>query len=98
MGSASLSGFFEANKMQENMKERFFSVELKSKVNLKNITLTNGKLENVLIEGSIGHLERAEFAEGIILEVVGDKGVLRINLGQDEIKQKETQSKEAQIA
>ena len=83
--------------MQEILKERFFSVELKSKVHLKNVTLTNGKLENVLIEGSIGRLERAEFAEGIILEVVGDEGVLRINLGQDEIKQKETQSKEAQI-
>ena len=83
--------------MQENLKERFFSVELKSKVNLKNVTLTNGKLENVLVEGSIGHLLRAEFVEGIILEVVGDEGVLRINLRQDEIKQKETQLKEVQI-
>jgi hypothetical protein len=98
MGSVSLSGSLEVNKMQENMKERYFSIELKAKVNLKNVTLTNNKLENVLIEGSIGRLVRAEFAEGIILEVVGDKGVLRINLGQDEIKQKETQSKEVQNA
>ena len=66
------------NKVEEN--ERFFSVELKSKVSLKNITLTNGGQENVLVEGSIGELQRAEFSEGIILEVVGDQGVLRINL------------------
>ena len=79
-------------KFEEN--ERFFSVELKSKVNLKNITLTNGGQENVLVEGSIGELQRAEFSEGIILEVVGDKGVLRINLSQDDIKQKEKQEKE----
>jgi hypothetical protein len=80
-------------KFEEN--ERFFSVELKSKVNLKNVTLTNEGQENVLIEGSIGELQRAEFSEGIILEVVGDKGVLRINLSMDDIKQKEKQEKEA---
>ena len=80
-------------KFEEN--ERFFSVELKSKVSLKNVTLTNGGDENVLVEGSIGELQRAEFSEGIILEVVGDKGVLRINLALDEINQKEKQEKEA---
>lgn len=74
-------------KLNEN--ERFFSVELKSKVNLKNITLTNGGQENVLVEGSIGELLRAEFSEDIVLEVVGDKGVLRINLSPDDIKQKD---------
>jgi hypothetical protein len=72
-----------------NEEERFFSVELKSKVNLKNITLTNGDQENVLVEGSIGGLLRAEFSEDIVLEVVGDKGVLRINLSPDDLKQKD---------
>jgi hypothetical protein len=67
-------------------KERFFSVELESKVSLKSVTLTNGNHENVLIEGTIGELQRAEFAEGVILEVVGDKGVLRINLKDDELQ------------
>lgn len=75
--------------------ERFFSIELKSGLNLKNVTLANEGQQNVLIEGSIGELQRAEFSEGIILEVVGDKGVLRINLALDEINQKEKQEKEA---
>ena len=79
-------------KIEEN--ERFFSVELNSKVNLKNISLTNGYQENVLVEGTIGELVRAGFSEDIILEVVGDKGVLRINLSPDEIKLKEKQQKE----
>ena len=78
-------------KFEEN--ERFFSVELKSKVSLKNVTLTNGGDENVLVEGSIGELQRAEFSEGIILEVVGDKGVLRINISPDDIAQKEEREK-----
>jgi hypothetical protein len=83
--------------MEKTLKERFFSIELKSKVNLKNITLTNGGHENVLVEGTIGELLRAEFAEGIILEVVGDKGVLRINLCQDEIKKKSNQEEVQKI-
>ena len=67
-------------------KERVFSVELKSKRNLKNVTLTNGSSDSVLVEGTIGELIQASFTEGIILEVVGKDGVLRLDLGEDEIK------------
>jgi hypothetical protein len=83
--------------MDQKIKERFFSVELKSKVNLKNVTLTNGSHENVLVEGTIGQLQRAEFVEDVILEVVGDKGVFRINLCQDEIKKKNNQEEAQKI-
>jgi hypothetical protein len=71
---------------QTNNKERVFSVELKSKAYLKNITITNGSSESVLIEGTLGKLEQASFAEGVILEVVGSNGVLRIDIGEDDIK------------
>ena len=77
-------------------KERFFSVELKSKANLKNVTLANGFHENVLVEGTIGKLQQAAFAEDVILEVVGDKGVLRINLEESEIKRTTHQGGEKQ--
>jgi hypothetical protein len=79
--------------MEKIPKERFFTVELKSKVNLKNVTLSNGNHENVLVEGTIGELQHAGFPEGTILEIIGDKGVLRINLSQDEIKTKEKLAK-----
>jgi hypothetical protein len=68
-------------------KERFFSVELQSKRNLKNISLTNGSSDSVLVEGTLGEIVRATFAEGVILEVVGKNGTLRVDLGEDEIKQ-----------
>jgi hypothetical protein len=73
----------------ETQKDRFFSVELKTKANLKNITLNNsvGDYENVLVEGTIGKLQHAIFTDGVVLEVFGDKGILRINLTPDEIKQ-----------
>jgi hypothetical protein len=87
----------EEKKMENKSKERFFSVELKSKVNLKNVTMTNGGHENVLVEGSIGELKRAEFADGVVLVVVGDQGILRVNLTQDEIKKEQTLEKEEEV-
>lgn len=67
-------------------KERVFTVELKSKRNLKNITLTNGSSDSVLVEGTLGRLMHARFTEGVILEVVGKEGILRVDLEEDEIK------------
>jgi len=47
------------NETAEN--DRFFSVELKSRAALKNVTLTNGFHESVLVEGTIGELVQAAF-------------------------------------
>ena len=77
------------NEMED--KERHFSIELKSKADLKNVTLANGSRDSVLVEGTIGELVQATFAEGIILEIVGKKGTLRINLKEKELR-KEPQS------
>lgn len=65
--------------------EHFFSVELKSRAHLKNVTMTNGTHDSVLVEGTIGELLQASFVEGLILEVVGRKGILRINLTENDI-------------
>lgn len=66
-------------------KERFFSVELKSKTDLKNVTITNGAPENVVIEGTLGELLQVGFTEGVILEVIGKKGVLTVDLSDTEL-------------
>jgi hypothetical protein len=70
-------------------RERVFSIELESREDLKNITLADNRSERVTIEGTIGELTRARFEEDVILEVTGTKGVLRIDLGVDEIKEDE---------
>jgi hypothetical protein len=80
--------------MEEIDKERFFSVELTSKVNLKNVTVRDSSQEDVLVEGTLGKLQHAEFADGVVLEVFGDKGVLRVNLTIDDIKKMEKKEKE----
>ena len=74
---------------QVDDKERFFSVELKSKADLKSVTLANGSRDSVLIEGSIGELVQATFVEGEILEIAGKTGTLRINLKAEELRSTE---------
>ena len=75
-------------------KERSFSVELKSKANLKNMTLNDRSLENAVIEGTIGKLEYAGFVEDSVLEVQGIKGVLRIDISENEIKRKKANAQD----
>jgi len=80
---------------KQTSKARLISVELKSKAQLKNIIMTNsGSPEVVMIECVLGELVKACFAEGIILEVVGTKGVLRIDLGENEITKPKMKGKE----
>jgi hypothetical protein len=69
----------------KNLDERSFSIELKTKQNLKNVTLTSEQAKNILIEGTLGRLENAGFVSEDILEVVGSMGVLRVNVAKSEI-------------
>ncbi len=76
-------------------KERTFSVELESKASLKSVKVTQGVQDDVLIEGTIGELVEACFTEGIVLEVVGQKGVVRLDLTPEEISGNKTAEKES---
>ncbi len=72
--------------MQQTNNESSFSIELKSKEFIKTINLVNGSSESVLVEGTIGQFQRAEVTEGIVLEITGKKGTLRIDLSPEQIK------------
>ena len=61
-----------------------FSVELKSKRHVRNISISNEARDRVLFEGDLGELEEVAFIEGSMLEVRGTNGVLRVELGQRE--------------
>jgi hypothetical protein len=63
-----------------------FSIELKSKKYLNTVNLSDGTQERVLFEGTIGQLQNAEFAEGVVLQVDGKKGVLRLDLSPNQIR------------
>jgi hypothetical protein len=65
-------------------KERVFTVELNSRTDVKNLIVQNGA-KHILIEGTVGALKRAEFVEDTILEVVGTRGVLRVDLTREDM-------------
>jgi hypothetical protein len=75
-----------ANMTQKrNGKEkRMFTIELRSKKDVKNVSLDGGG--KVLIEGSIGTLVRARFLEDLIFEVTGSDGELRIDLAMRDLE------------
>ena len=71
----------------QTRKERFFSIELNSKDQIKSISMSNSEQkESTLIEGTIGNFVEAFYTEGVVLEVTGTMGVLRIDLEQQEVK------------
>lgn len=63
---------------------RTFTIELESKEDLNIISVEQNK--KVLIEGSIGSLKRARFLEGLVLEVMGSNGELRMDLAMGELQ------------
>ncbi len=71
-------------KTKSGKKARAFAVELKSRSRLKNVTLSNGS-RGVLIEGTLGALQHADFVDGVVLEIAGENGVLRVDLTRDDL-------------
>ena len=57
-----------------------FSATLDSKEQIKNISLTEDLYQKVFIEADLGKLKQVKFTEGLLLEIVGSKGVLRIDM------------------
>jgi hypothetical protein len=66
--------------------ERSFSVELTSTTWLKSLVMSSDPRECVLIEGTVGAFRRAAFREGLILEIAGDGGTLRVEMREDELE------------
>ncbi len=64
--------------------ERVFTIELESRGSVKNVSL--GEDEKVFIEGSLGTFKRAQFVEDLVLEVIGSKGELRIDLALNDLQ------------
>ncbi len=64
-----------------------FSMELKSRQCVKSLYLINDDQEGVLVEGFLGDLKRVSFTDGIMLEIEGTNGVLRVDLTEEELKE-----------
>jgi len=65
--------------------EHTFSVEIKSKKYVKNISISDEAHDRVLFEGNLGELLELSLIEDV-LEVIGANGVLRIGLTEDQLR------------
>ena len=63
-----------------------FSIELTSKNFVKHLAIPGDSDDKVLIEGFLGELKELCFTEGIILEIQGTNGILRIDLSEEELR------------
>lgn len=63
-----------------------FAVELCSKDQLKRFHIHNEPSNSILIEGFLGELREVTLVEGLMLEVKGSNGVIRIEMTEEQLK------------
>jgi len=73
---------------------RIFNIELNSRNELKRLDLPSGA-QHILVEGTIGVLNHAEFVEDAVLELVGTGGVLRVDLSPEDLAKRLATTKES---
>lgn len=68
-----------------NMKHAF-SIEMTSRKHLQQVSLSDKVDTNVLIEGYLGDIKTVELIDGVLLEIHGHNGVLRLDITSDELQ------------
>lgn len=63
-----------------------FCIELNSRDLVKRVMFPDGSGDRLTIEGYLGELTNIELVESIMLEVKGTKGVLRMDITQEELE------------
>jgi len=63
-----------------------FSIELFSRNQIKRVSLPDGHGDRLMVEGCLGDLTDMELIEDVLLEVRGNRGILRIELSRKELE------------
>jgi hypothetical protein len=67
-------------------KQHDFSVELDNKEHVKRFSILDDSGERVLFEGFLGDFEGISLVEGLMLEVRGSNGILRMDMTEEELR------------
>ena len=73
--------------MNQETNPRGFSIEIKSKIHVRNISISNTSHNKVLFEGEIGKLIELSIIDDEVLVATGSNGTVRIDLKRDELFQ-----------
>ena len=63
-----------------------FSIEMKSKKYVKNITISDRTIDRVVFEGDLGELESLTLVDDYVLEFIGANGVLRLTVTEQQLQ------------
>jgi hypothetical protein len=63
-----------------------FSIELESKDCLKQVDISSNPKGKVLVEGFLGEIEKVGFVEGVLLEIRGTNGTLKMDLEEEDLR------------
>lgn len=78
---------FKAKLMNRRIEEHSFSVEMKTEGAVKRITFLDKENGQVFFEGCLGKLMSIIMVEGVMLEIEGANGTLKLDITQKEIEQ-----------
>ena len=73
--------------MNKTVEEHSFSVELKTEGAVKRMSFLDKENGQVFFEGCLGKLTSINMVEGVMLEIEGNNGILRLDITQKEIEQ-----------
>ena len=79
--------------MNKTKNRHSFSVELKSKDYVKNLSLSDNGRERVLVEGVLGELEDIDIVEEAVFQLKGANGSMTLDLTEEEISRMLTKKK-----
>ena len=79
--------------MVKRVGEHAFSIEMKSEQGVRKMSLFNKENGHVFFEGFLGELKNVSMIEGVMLEIEGLNGVLKLDITQSEVEKCLTQKK-----
>ena len=82
--------------LSENALKHVFSIEMKSKKYVKNITISDRTNDRVVFEGDLGALESLTLVDDYVLEFIGANGVLRLAVTEQQLQKVLTDKQENQ--
>ena len=78
---------FEAKQLNKILEEHSFSVEMKTKNAVRRMYFLDKENEQIFFEGCLGKLTCINMVEGVMLEIEGANGTLKLDITQKEIEQ-----------
>lgn len=72
--------------MRKKTEEHSFSIEMKTEHCVRRMSFLDKETGTVFFEGFLGELKNVAMVEGVMLEIEGENGVLKLDITQQEME------------